>query len=88
MVEAFSTACSSAKASSSVGDLDLRSWSFISRIRGVLGGPASLLKKRCAGRGEGGNPQVSARRVLGPDAASGSVNQKPECICLRFRRVF
>src|SRR5215475_4276170 len=34
MVLAFSTWCSSAKASNSVGDLTLRSWSFISRIGG------------------------------------------------------
>ena len=36
MVEAFSTLCSSAKPSNSMGDLDLRSWSFISRMRVIL----------------------------------------------------
>ncbi len=34
MVLAFSTSCSSAKERSSAGVLDLRSWSFISRMRG------------------------------------------------------
>src|SRR6516165_1864117 len=33
IVDAFSTLCSSAKPSNSTGDLDLRSWSFISRMR-------------------------------------------------------
>src|SRR5215470_3930508 len=35
MVDAFSTLCSSAKPSNSTGDFDLRSWSFISRMRVV-----------------------------------------------------
>src|ERR1700722_12579459 len=36
MVEAFSTSSSSAKETSSAGDLVLSSWSFISRIRNIL----------------------------------------------------
>src|SRR5215216_1344636 len=57
MVLAFSTSCSSAKPSSSVGDLDLRSWSFISRIRGGPVGEVAPLRKRIdAPRGE--KPQV------------------------------
>jgi hypothetical protein len=71
MVEAFSTACSSAKASSSVGDLDLRSWSFISRMRGFLVVFRRALRKGANSRGgEGGEPQVSAR-VIPPDAEAG-----------------
>jgi hypothetical protein len=41
MVLAFSTSFSSAKESNSDGDLDFRSWSFISRMRvscGEIGG--------------------------------------------------
>src|SRR5262249_20850988 len=51
IVLAFSTWCSSAKASNSVGDLTLRSWSFISRI----GGPGrKSVAKKTNRRGRGG----------------------------------
>src|SRR5437764_1287228 len=86
MVEAFSTACSSAKASSSVGVLDLRSWSFISRMRGFPRVVRRALRKGANNReGEGGEPQVSAR--IPPDAESGPADRKLVYIRLRFRRV-
>src|SRR5215213_8417706 len=87
MVEAFSTACSSAKAKSSVGDLDLRSWSFISRMRGIpKSRPAGFEKDHSAGKGEGREPQVWWRKIP-PDAEPGPADRKLECIRLRFRRV-
>src|ERR1041385_9229889 len=70
MVEAFSTACSSAKASSSVGDLDLRSWSFISRMRVFLESSGGLKKLRREGGGRG--VAGLAREIPLPDAVSGS----------------
>src|SRR5262252_3275422 len=45
MVLAFSTSSSSAKVRSSVGDLDFKSWSFISRMRVVLVGPVGGREK-------------------------------------------
>src|SRR3954466_15336761 len=86
MVEAFSTACSSAKARSSVGDLDLRSWSFISRMRGIpKGRPAGFEKWQ---RREGGGEVAGlARKIPLPDRVSGSLNRKLGYIRLRFRRV-
>src|SRR6476659_10652145 len=71
MVEAFSTACSSAKARSSVGDLDLRSWSFISRMRGLLRVVRRALRN--GQRREGGGEVAGlARKILLPDRVSGS----------------
>src|ERR1051325_8011330 len=86
MVEAFSTACSSAKARSSVGDLDLRSWSFISRIWGIpKGRPAGFEKWAAPGRGR----EVAglAREIRLPDRVSGPLNRKLGYIRLRFTRV-
>src|SRR3954464_9081860 len=71
MVEAFSTACSSAKASSSVGDLDLRSWSFISRIGGFLESSGGLREKRNAGKGREESRRSGRGVSLGPDAVPG-----------------
>src|ERR1700742_4123357 len=87
MVEAFSTACSSAKARSSVGDLDLRSWSFISRIRGIpKGRPAGFEKIGSAGKGEG-KSQVWRGEFLCPIGCPVRSNQKLGYMRLRFRRV-
>src|SRR5262245_54413827 len=62
MVEAFSTSFSSAKARSSDGVLDLRSWSVISRMRvspgNGVGGDENARAKR---RGEGGESQVCGK---------------------------
>src|ERR1700752_501995 len=86
MVEAFSTACSLAKARSSVGDLDLRSWSFISRIRGIpKGRPAVFEKNGSAGKGEG-KSQVWRGRFLYLIGCPVRSNQKLGYIRLRFRR--
>src|SRR5262249_1081319 len=60
IVEAFSTWCSSAKASNSVGDLDLRSWSFISRMRV---GPVENRLARKSGPVDEGERKGAARRV-------------------------
>src|SRR3954468_10984742 len=78
MVEAFSTACSSAKASSSTGDLDLRSWSFISRMRGIPRVVRRALKKdHSAGKGREGAAGLGEDDS--PDAESGPVDRKLEC---------
>src|SRR5258708_20744617 len=87
MVEAFSTACSSAKASSSVGVLDLRSWSFISRMRGFpKSRPGGFEKDHNAGKGEGGKA-AGLGEEGSPDVESGPADRKLGYIRLRFRGV-
>src|SRR5215468_8885706 len=58
MVLAFSTSSSSANVRSSVGDLDFKSWSFISRMRVVLGGYLAGAFQKWAGRNKGGNRRI------------------------------
>src|SRR3979411_2325629 len=70
MVLAFSTSSSSAKDTSSAGVLALRSWSFISRIRGSPMEGIGDLKKRPIGT-EGGSQVCTRRGALGPYATAG-----------------
>src|SRR5215468_1806328 len=66
MVLAFSTSSSSANVRSSVGDLDFKSWSFISRMRVVLGGYLAGAFQKWAGRNKGGNRRIRDEiRALG-----------------------
>src|SRR3954464_5512778 len=73
IVLAFSISCSSANARSSGGDLDFRSWSFISRMRVVLKGvSAGALKQtvraeRYGRKGAGLGCRLGLRRPH-PDA--------------------
>src|SRR5262249_4928119 len=57
IVDAFSTLCSSAKPSNSTGDLDLRSCSFISRMRVFLCATDHIHRSDC----EGEKTQMVAR---------------------------
>src|SRR5271166_5227290 len=90
IVLAFSTSSSSAKETSSAGDLVFSSWSFISRIQNFLwewasdGWDCDVTggKKEAAGLG--------LRGALGapvPDASAGSSQLEPELNCIRLRSV-
>src|ERR1700677_1770254 len=83
MVEAFSTVCFPAKLSNSTGDLDLTSWSFISRMRLILGRPAQYDGRSY--EGEGSQVFGGAKR-LWPNTAVGPFSGRPRKYRLRLVR--
>src|SRR6516165_8246453 len=85
MVEAFSTLCSSAKPSNSVGDLDLRSWSFISRMRVILVDDRRKYADQEDGRERTAGRWRSETLNLWPDTAGGSLIGPPSKVsaCVR-----
>src|SRR5215813_4996662 len=95
MVLAFSTWCSSANATSSAGVLDLRSWSFISRIGGLR--PWKIYRRRLENkklapsdlgeRSQVWGDEVGSREGPEPDAATGPNIREPERDCIRLRSV-
>src|SRR3977135_376072 len=70
IVEAFSTVCSSAKASNSVGVLDLRSWSFISRMRAI--------PVKTTGKGGGTGREGGRKGIAGLWERSGDLAPEPD----------
>src|SRR5262245_41808092 len=95
IVLAFSTWCSSANTTRSAGVLDLRSWSFISRIGGLR--PWKLYRRRLENKklspsDFGERSQVWGDEVVvgkgpEPDAATGPNAREPERDCIRLRSV-
>jgi hypothetical protein len=65
----------------------LRSWSFISRIRGIPRGRPAGFEKGGQQPGRGGRGAAGLGEDDPPDAESGLDDRQLECIRLRFRRV-